>query len=383
MTQGNRLFGTRRASAFTLIELLVVIVIIALLISILLPALREARLTARMLRESATCRSQLQVWHNYATTYKDGLMIPGVPWTWAHPNTPSNYYSSPPDMINGNGLSLVMSNPTPDTGTTLASDVVNAPAPAPAPAAAPGNSVFIEGSCIKVWPLRFWGWAEFPGYEMQADKATYLAFRNRSWAPSNTQQLYGETINTYDGPTTFGGAMAYHPTFAMNSIFVGGHYRWGAYTSASATVLGNTPNKHFVKRLSEFNRPDGIMVLTDARSVDLNTSSMGAADYGGAGIAWTTTAPIVPGFHMVTPPKIGNLYTGSGGGNAPRNWVVSDQFKEVTNPSDWGYVYPKWKGRSVTGFADGHVSTKTLGEMRDMRMWTDRAKDPNWIPTLN
>ena len=378
----NRTVGSRLLNAFTLIELLVVIVIIALLISILLPALREARLTARMLRESATCRSQLQVWHNYASTYKDGLMIPGIPWPWAHPvpgGGPSNFYGSPPDMINGDSGSMTMGIPTENPDTTIASDQTVA-GPAPAPAAAPGSNVFIEGSCIKVWPLRFWGWAEFPGYEMQTDKLTYQNFRARTWAPSNTQTLYGEVINTYDAPNSFGSAMAYHPTFGINAVFVGGHYGMGAYAGATATVMGRAPNKYFVKRLSEITRPDMLLVFCDARSVDLNMSSMGATNYGQNGVPYASTAsPIVPGFHMVTPPKMGQI-------SSPLSmptWSTSDKFTEISNPANWGFVYPKWKGRAVTGFSDGHVVTKTIKELRDMRFWSDKAKDKDWIPTLN
>ena len=58
---------------FTLIELLVVISIIALLISVLLPALRSARTTARLLTASSQVR-QLQIGlHTYATDYNQRL----------------------------------------------------------------------------------------------------------------------------------------------------------------------------------------------------------------------------------------------------------------------------------------------------------------------
>jgi len=70
-----------RKNAFTLIELLVVISIIALLVSILLPALNEARSTARRIVCAANLKSMGTGFHTYCNSGKgilprDFLVIP-------------------------------------------------------------------------------------------------------------------------------------------------------------------------------------------------------------------------------------------------------------------------------------------------------------------
>jgi len=70
--------NTRLVRAFTLIELLVVISIIALLVGILLPALGEARRTARLSQDSSNLKQLGTAGVNYATDFEDLLF--GYTW---------------------------------------------------------------------------------------------------------------------------------------------------------------------------------------------------------------------------------------------------------------------------------------------------------------
>jgi prepilin-type N-terminal cleavage/methylation domain-containing protein/prepilin-type processing-associated H-X9-DG protein len=86
--------GPRPARAFTLIELLVVISIIALLIALLLPALKQARATARNVQCLSNVRSISLAVHLYAADNKD-YAVPETLTSWGTDGgpAPSNYAS--------------------------------------------------------------------------------------------------------------------------------------------------------------------------------------------------------------------------------------------------------------------------------------------------
>lgn len=69
----------RKKTAFTLIELLVVISIIAMLLAILMPSLRKAKESARLVKCGTNLHSIGQALHLYANDYNDRL-IPGDFW---------------------------------------------------------------------------------------------------------------------------------------------------------------------------------------------------------------------------------------------------------------------------------------------------------------
>lgn len=84
--------------AFTLIELLVVIAVIALLIGILLPALGNARKTARATTCITNMKNLVAGWQMYADTYKETLVAHRAPGFSGGFTNPANWHEV------GNGL---------------------------------------------------------------------------------------------------------------------------------------------------------------------------------------------------------------------------------------------------------------------------------------
>jgi prepilin-type N-terminal cleavage/methylation domain-containing protein len=92
----------RSIRAFTLIELLVVIAIIALLISILLPALGEARKTARTSLCLSNMRQQGTAMHTYAADFKELVFSYSAKPGWTG--------TSFPDLLSFAGVNATYSN---------------------------------------------------------------------------------------------------------------------------------------------------------------------------------------------------------------------------------------------------------------------------------
>lgn len=360
MSAGLHSCDTSRRSlrAFTLIELLVVIAIIALLISILLPALGEARKAAEALREQAGASQEGRAYMVYSNDNRDCTMTGYIPWSVGH--------------LNNKIGPLVWLHPDPFNPDYM-----------------------VEGNVIKVPGLRFMGATGLPAEALMMNKATFKNFQARPLNPSYNNGYSPRTV-LYDGSVTEkSAAYAYHSSLGLNYVYVGGSASQGAYKNynhgdpdITKANIGHSTKAHYITKVSDTLRTDKLLLGTSARGVDVGSIGgwTGQNNYwGGQNMTWTTASPIVPGFWTILPPKpeyAAGGATGTGGGGTPVttriSWVISNKFNKVSNPTDWGYVDPRWNNRAVSLMMDGHVDMLTLEQLRDMRRWANKADRPDW-----
>jgi len=138
----------------------------------------------------------------------------------------------------------------------------------------------------------------------------------------------GGELNTY--------GVSVMPSFGINGEFVGG--TWGGPYNNWLTGVGVT-----VTRVTEALKPAELIVFGSAR--------------GGV----SGTDPVL-GFHMIQP-------------------AYGAEYHEEDAPATFGHVHPRYDGKAVISFLDGHAGTLIPGELQDMTYWSDaaaRQNNSNW-----
>jgi hypothetical protein len=174
--------------------------------------------------------------------------------------------------------------------------------------------------------------------------------------------------------------MAWHPTFGLNTTYIGGNFRRGAFptppggSTQSNFAVGYPRPMFYVKNLSDVRNPDRMMVFSSSRSVDIMSAGRGSDGYGGQPVPFQAGRPIVPGAQDIQPP----LWTNQSWAGTFTNWVTSNKFDPNAAPKDWGQVDARHFGKAVTIMFDGHIEMKKIEQMRDMRIWANQAKSATW-----
>ncbi len=314
----------RRRGGFTLIEVLVVIAIIALLISILLPGLGRAKKLGLMVKEMAALKEQQQAYNVYTNQFKDRLLPGGPRWDWAHGGSSQYYGMTPPHPIYRDSV--------------------------------------LEGSVSKFWTWHFFSTMDYPINQIMLDKPTFEVFNSRAKTFSG-----GRIITPGDG--SWEAAFDVHPSFGYNGIYVGGHYRYGAFQGGIDGTQPATQREFYVRQAHQIKKPSDLIIFASSRGGDVT------------GTAWWSygaenpdSGTIRPGYFLIKAP------TGMGGGWT--STTTDNIFNTRMPPSRWGNMDARHDRKVSTSHFDGHVEMQTIQQLRwgadqapntgdEMRKWSN------------
>ena len=138
-----------------------------------------------------------------------------------------------------------------------------------------------------------------------------------------------------------------YPSLGYNSVFLGGDTGY-ELTVKQAAAYGYETD-WLVTRASQIKHPSDLMTFASA---------------------WSQSSPTkLYGFFKVWPPY-----------SAARKWAANFN---PSDPSQFGYVHPRWNNHAVTATTDGHVEALNLTELQDMRHWCNVADKPDWVVQKN
>ena len=233
------------------------------------------------------------------------------------------------------------------------------------------SRTFLEGSICKVW---FWSWmgqTSFKSDQAQFDAATHDDFWRRPREGGVTlppNSFHTVNVDTYQT------AMAFHPSFGYNGVYVGGAYQFGAFRTG---LPGPNPRisggDYYVTKLSQVRWTPKLICYASARGGDVREGG-----WWGWGLDDPNSGVIRPGYWMVRPPRPHPTGRGTGAFSLAGGWGASDIYSDSAAPGTWGMLHARHFKKVVTNMMDGHVEVESIKDLRDMQRWSNYADSPTW-----
>ncbi|MCI0364316.1 MAG: type II secretion system GspH family protein [Phycisphaerales bacterium] len=148
------------------------------------------------------------------------------------------------------------------------------------------------------------------------------------------------------------------PSLGLNTEWVGGDSEAYGFLRVADPLRNYFDfDRYYVRSMSQVLNPGKLLVFASARGFAPENGSQ----------------QIVEGYFKVQSPYF-----------VEPDCRWSDTFNSGELPVKYGYVSPRYGGKSVIGFADGHAGLLTKEQIRDMRHWANWATEAAWrLPTLS
>lgn len=155
------------------------------------------------------------------------------------------------------------------------------------------------------------------------------------------------TLARYRVRSDFRYIISLTPSFGLNGTYLGGDADRRGFDALYLKTYG----QFYATRIDQVQRTSGIVTFASTYNINFDDNSL------------------VPGYFRADAPR-----------DFLARWTAtgSDQSSPST-PSQFGHIhYRHASGKAAVVYLDGHGELKTFAQLRDMRLWADRATRADW-----